>query len=194
MSRERCRARDGPSTRAPGTPRNRGYFSRSEKPDGRGKPFGYFLAFEKVTRPRGRNTDSTHVPTRRWNTNYKQEHSGQSPPARGGETQSLRACRSDAGTPNYKQEHRGQSPLARRAKQEAVRTPKRRRNTQPEANTSRTKSAPTQADKSELIGRCWPCRRISAPTGSCRGIPTRVGADSVRDRPGSRRGYDGAQT
>jgi hypothetical protein len=72
MSRERCRARDGPSTRAPGTPKNRGYFSRSGKPDGRGEPFGYFSAFGKVTRPRGRNRKSARTPKRRLPLDQKQ--------------------------------------------------------------------------------------------------------------------------
>ncbi|MBB4864591.1 hypothetical protein HNP46_003462 [Pseudomonas nitritireducens] len=64
MPRKPRLAMDGPWRRPPETPRNRGYFSRSEKPDGRGKPFGYFLAFEKVTRPRGRNTESARMPER----------------------------------------------------------------------------------------------------------------------------------
>jgi hypothetical protein len=48
---------------------NEGIFRLSEKPDVRGKTFGYFGAFAKVTRPRGRNTDSARTPKRRRNTN-----------------------------------------------------------------------------------------------------------------------------
>jgi len=61
---------DGPSTRAPETPMERGNFSPKRKTGCRGKTFGYFLggghpSFEKVTRPRGRNKSSQHMPKRR---------------------------------------------------------------------------------------------------------------------------------
>ncbi|MBB4861939.1 hypothetical protein HNP46_000776 [Pseudomonas nitritireducens] len=42
MSRERCRARDGPSARAPETPFQRGNFSPKRKTGCRGKTFAYF--------------------------------------------------------------------------------------------------------------------------------------------------------
>ncbi|RFQ26357.1 hypothetical protein D0N87_19725 [Pseudomonas sp. ATCC 13867] len=67
MSRERRWAMDGPSTRAPETSMERG--NPGEAGAGcRGKRFGYFLAFEKVTRPRGRNKIYQHTPKRRGNS------------------------------------------------------------------------------------------------------------------------------
>ncbi len=44
--------------------------SGSAGPVCRGKTFGYFLAFEKVTRPRGRNKKHPNTPKRRRNTGY----------------------------------------------------------------------------------------------------------------------------
>jgi len=62
-------AADGPSRRPPETPRNRGYFSRSEKPDGRGETFWFLLGrLPKGTRPRGRNKKPARTPKRRGNT------------------------------------------------------------------------------------------------------------------------------
>ncbi len=73
MPRKPRLAMDGPSRRAPETPRNRGYFSRSEKPDVGARPFGSF-----------------------WGVCQKGL-------ARGGETKYLSARRSGAHVPNEKQ-------------------------------------------------------------------------------------------
>ncbi|MDH4610961.1 hypothetical protein E8F12_20705 [Pseudomonas sp. BN102] len=54
MPREACGAMDGPSRRAPGATMQRGK-SGAAGPGCRGKRFGSFLAFEKGTRPGGRN-------------------------------------------------------------------------------------------------------------------------------------------
>ncbi|OQR31142.1 hypothetical protein BWR15_21275 [Pseudomonas sp. T] len=58
MPRKPRLARDGPSRRAPETPKNRGYFSRSEKPDVGARLFGSFWeggypAFAKRDSPEG---------------------------------------------------------------------------------------------------------------------------------------------
>ncbi|PJI48915.1 MAG: hypothetical protein CTR55_05985 [Pseudomonas sp.] len=72
MPRKPRLARDGPSRRPSEIPKNRGYFSRSEKPDVGARPFGSF-----------------------WGVCQKGL-------ARGGETHCPRALRSGAETPTAK--------------------------------------------------------------------------------------------